>query len=377
MMRLPAKLAKAGRRVPEIWITTRQRGTIGDDETHLRLGAAWLLAAQRAGGGGFAHSYHVLDGWQPAYPETTGYILPTLHRLHVLWGDATLREAMATAAHWLEKIQAEDGSFADLTGQPQVFDTGQILIGFNYLARHAAGVVSRQAHVAAARWLVEVQAADGSFAAHAYKGRPHAYYSRVGAALVDAGQILAQPDIEAAGRRNLDWTIGQQHANGFFRLASFDERPAFLHTIIYILEGLLDGHAATGQPNYFAAAGACAERLYDASRRDDLLRSQYADDFSVANAEYCMTGLAQWAGICLRLAAPGETRDWTRQANASLDFLKAHQMRSRRPHLNGGLMGSVPMWGRYLTGSIPNWGIKFFLDALLDRHGPRQFPPAG
>ena len=377
MAGLPAKLAKAANRAPDIWIATRQRGPVDDDAAHLRLGVAWLLAAQRAGGGGFAHSYHVLDGWQPAYPETTGYILPTLHRLHLLWGDAGLCDAVATAARWLEKIQAKDGSFLDLSGQRQVFDTGQILIGFNYLARHAADLISPDAHRAAARWLGGIQAADGSFVAFAYKGRPHAYYSRVGAALIDAGQILGEPAIEAAGRRNLDWTIGQQQANGFFKFASFDERPAFLHTIVYVLEGLLDGHAATGEPHYLAAARACAEHLYDASRRDGLLRSQYAEDFSVANAEYCMTGLAQWAGVCQRLAGAGETRAWIGQANASIAFLKAHQIRSRREHLNGGLMGSVPMWGRYLTGSIPNWGIKFFLDALLDRNAPGRSVPVG
>jgi len=48
------------------------------EEAHVRSAVAWLGAAQRAsGGGGFAHSYHLLRGWERPYPETTGYILPT------------------------------------------------------------------------------------------------------------------------------------------------------------------------------------------------------------------------------------------------------------------------------------------------------------
>src|SRR5687768_11565693 len=46
---------------------------------------AWLDRAQQHGAGGFARGYSLVrdpyfgwTGWQPAYPETTGYIIPTL-----------------------------------------------------------------------------------------------------------------------------------------------------------------------------------------------------------------------------------------------------------------------------------------------------------
>jgi Prenyltransferase and squalene oxidase repeat len=370
MARLAATILQGLRHAPDLWLAARQQGAAQDDELHLRLAAGWLLAAQRAGGGGFAHSYHLLHGWQPAYPETTGYIIPSLHRLHLRWQSADLLVAVQKAAAWLVSIQSSDGSFCDLAGQPQVFDTGQVLMGFNYLATQSPGMVAPDAHLRAARWLAQVQERDGSFVSFSYNNRPHAYYSRVGSALISAGKNLHDPLIETAGIRNLEWTVAQQAANGFFRYASFNDAPAFLHTMVYILEGLLDGFSETGEKSYFDAARKFAESLLQAARRDGILRSQYQDDYSVANGETCMTGLAQWAGICLRMSKLLGDASWSEQAELTINYLKSRQIRCGNERLNGGLTGSVPLTGRYMRAAIPNWGVKFFIDALLERAQP-------
>src|SRR5213593_4130811 len=39
----------------------------------------WLLVAHKAAGGrGFATQFSLAGGWGPPYPETSGYIIPTL-----------------------------------------------------------------------------------------------------------------------------------------------------------------------------------------------------------------------------------------------------------------------------------------------------------
>lgn len=333
--------------------------------------AHWLLEAQRAAGGGYAHSFHLLHGWRPAYPETTGYILPTLLRL-AAWGeDMRLRESVERAHAWLLTIQRSDGSFCDLDGRPQAFDTGQVLIGFNYLAEHQPGLADREACRRAAYWLASAQESDGSFLRHAYRGRPHAYYARVGAALASAGRILSDDYLRIAGIKNLTWCLAQQEENGFFRHLSFDAEPPYLHTMIYVIEGLLDGHVETGDVALRAAALGFASRLLECARtRDGILRSQYRSDFSVANREYCLVGLAQWAGVCFRFAATGET-DFAAEGTRTLRFLKRKQLLSGNPRLNGGLFGSAPLWGRYMRAAIPNWGLKFFIDAILEQHARR------
>lgn len=349
----------------------RDRGGFESDEVRLRAAAAWLIAAQRAtGGGGYAHSFHLVHGWRSPYAETTGYIVPTLHGLSLKLRDNQLLGSVTAAARWLREVQAPDGSFHDLAGRAQVFDTGQVLIGLNYLAEHAPDLGSDAALRRAATWLANVQDADGSFIAHAYNRRPHAYYARVGAALLVAARITDDAALRDAGLKNLRWTLAQQQPNGFFRHLSFADEPPFLHTMVYVLEGLLDGHAETGDATFLAGALAFATRLREVSNtRDRVLRSQYRMDYGVANRQKCLTGLAQWAGVAFRLAGLQGDAGWQHEGNKTLEFVAQEQLCCATGPLRGGLFGSAPPHGRYMRFAIPNWGIKFFIDALLQRSG--------
>jgi hypothetical protein len=342
-------------------------GAVGSDESHIRAAADWLVEAQRAAGGnGYAHSFHLLDGWQPAYPETSGYIIPTLNQVYRRFNRPDLQVSIASASRWLHSIQQADGSFCDLHNRPQVFDTGQILTGFNYLAEHAPELVDRDALARAAQWLRAVQAPDGSFVKHAYNAIPHSYYARVGAALLASGRILGDEALREAGLRNLQWTMAQQEKNGFVRHLSFDDSPPYLHTMMYVIEGLLDGHAETGTPAILAGAVQFADKLLLLSRgRDRILRSQYKPDWSVANPQKCMTGLAQWACVCFRLAGIKKDDAYSDEGLKTLTFLQQRQIRSGDHRLDGALFGSDPAWGRYMRLALPNWGVKFFIDALL------------
>jgi hypothetical protein len=134
-----------------------------------------------------------------------------------------------------------------------------------------------------------------------------------------------------------------------------------------VIEGLMDGAAETGDTLLFDAAAAFATRLRAiAETRDGVLRSQYFEDCTVANPERCMTGVAQWAGVSLRLFRATKDDGWARQGRAALAFLKRRQIRCGDPRLDGGLPGSDPWYGRYMRAAIPNWGVKFFIDAMLE-----------
>jgi hypothetical protein len=345
--------------------STVRRAT--SDEVHINTAAAWLLGAQRAGGGGgFAHSFHLLRGWQPPYPETTGYIVPTLHQLFRQSGDPILLESVGSAVAWLKSVQRDDGSFADLYGRSQVFDTGQILLGLSYLTEHAPELSDEGMLARAARWLAAVQKADGSFVARPCDIVSHSYCARVGTALAIAGRLLRDDRLRNAGIANLRWTLVQQKPNGFFRHLSLDESsPPFLHTMVYVIEGLLDGYAEIGDASFLVAASRFAEPLLAMSHRDRGLFSQYNEDFSVAKGGKCLVGLAQWAGVCLSLANLKGDESFRAEGMKTIEFLKRLQIRCGDSRLDGGLWGSDPPWGRYMRFSIPNWGVKFFIDAML------------
>ncbi|MDB5491550.1 MAG: hypothetical protein JWO78_1399, partial [Micavibrio sp.] len=337
----------------------------GNNNAAIRAACEWLIHAQDLSGG-YRHSYHLLYGWQPAYPETTGYIIPTLLQAQARTGDERYGASARRALQWLQSIQAEDGSFADLNGQSQVFDTGQILIGLNYIAEHNPDWPSVRDNLRrAALWLVGVQEDDGSFVRSAYNNRPHTYYSRVGAAMIGAGTLLGDEAIRQAGIRHIDWVLAQQDPFGFFNDASFDDNPPFLHTLVYILEGLLDAHALTGRQDILDAVIYNVGHFLNSKSDSEILRSQYHEDFTVANPHICTTGLAQWAGVCFRLGNLLNDRRYREEAHRSLRHVMAHQIISKDPNIHGGLTGSIPVTGNYLRMALPNWGMKFFIDALL------------
>ena len=47
-------------------------------------------------------------------------------------------------------------------------------------------------------------------------------------------------------------------------------------------------------------------------------------------------------------------------------LLHAHQ------GIRGGIPGSDPIWGDYLTMALPNWAAKYFIDALLRKEALAQ-----
>lgn len=337
------------------------------DDVHILAGLEWLLRAQRVGGNrGYAHSFSFVDGWASPYPETTGYLIPTLHQTYLRYRIPGLLESVVLAAEWLYSIQRTDGSFADLHGNSQVFDTGQILIGLNYVAEHHQDIRRDRAIRSAAEWLVRVQEPDGSFVRHAYHDRCHSYYSRVGATLIRTGRILGSTVFGEAGRRNLEWTLSQQSSTGYFAHMSFDEGAPFLHTMAYVLEGLLDGYELTCDQRYLDSVLSFANQLlHISSQRDHILHSQYHSDFSAADSGKCLTGLAQWAGVCFRLFSATGNPLYREEGCKNICYVKSKQLFVQHQDVYGGLPGSAPVNGRYMGYSLPNWGLKFFIDALL------------
>ena len=343
------------------------KNDLTNDFSRLRAATDWLLAAQAAAGGtGYAHSYHLIYGWQPPYPETTGYLIPSMLRANSILHDDRLTESVKYALNWLLNIQSEDGHFCDLQGNPQVFDTGQILIGLNYIAEHHPEIARVEGNLRrAAGWLSHIQEPDGSFVKHAYNNRPHTYYSRVGAALIKSGQLLDDESIQNAGIKNISWTMNQQMDNGFFNYLSFDNHAPFLHTIAYVIEGLLDAFSLTNNQQHYDSATRLSDRLLELTQDSSLLRSQYNAQFDIDNPHLCTTGLAQWAGICFRITHISGNTAYQEDGIRSLNAVAAHQIISNNRNIHGALPGSVPVYGNYLRLAFPNWGMKFFIDGLL------------
>src|SRR5262245_21406929 len=102
----------------------------------IRAACDFLVRSHVATGrrGSAAH-YGVGRGWSAAYPETTGYIVPTLWRAADLFDEPEYATAAIELVEWLLTLQSPDGWFpggvwhGTASASPSIFNTGQIVFG--------------------------------------------------------------------------------------------------------------------------------------------------------------------------------------------------------------------------------------------------------
>lgn len=334
---------------------------------HMKLCGEWFLIAQEDAGG-YAASFSFVTGLHRAYIETTGYIIPTMIDLAAALNDPRFRASALLAGEWLLSVQHPDGYFTDIDDfKAQVFDTGQVMFGLNRLYHETKDARYLEASQRSADWLSSVQDTDGSWASAGYhRGHPNVYHSRTAAAMLESAQLTGKVLHWESAMRFLHWAAGQQQLNGFFMNCELTSgADPVLHTLVYVLEGFLLAYQITGERKWLEVLLRGAEPLCKAQLgRDLVLRSQYDAQWQVTNAEKCIPGLAQWAGLCLSLHDITKDADWLEAAQLSIYYLKSKQLRGKGI-LHGALPASVPLWGYYHPLMLPNWAVKFFADALL------------
>ena len=344
---------------------------------HLDATYRWLCTAQdQSGDDGAAAYYHLITGWSSSYPETTGYIIPTMLACAEVLNEPQGRERAIRMADWEIQVQlptgAVRGGLMSDKPIPAVFNTGQVILGWNAAYKLTGEPRYAMAVERAVAWLLSIQDADGAWRrglSPLTTGAAHVYNVRVAWAMAQAGRLLGKPQWIAAARRNAEWALQEQNAAGWFDHNAMDEdlaRP-LLHTIAYAMEGLLELGLALEEAPLIAAARLAAEGILQSMSATGRLHGRYGPNWEPCAAWRCLTGDAQLAGILLRLhrdaGGPPSYREAAEKIIAELCGLQC--MNPRHRELYGAVGGSHPIWGGYMKYSYPNWAAKFHLDALL------------
>ncbi len=352
---------------------------------HLAEALAWIARAQDATRcGGIARGYSLvknpyfgLRGWEPAYPETTGYLIPTLYLAAWHLDRADLAARAGAAARWECDLQLPGGGVrGGVVGQqpvePAVFNTGQVLLG--WLAAYAetgAGLFAQAAR-RAGRWLALNLDRDGVWRrgnSRFADSSATLYNARVSWALAEAGCRLAVPEFTDAAARSLRHIAQRQRGNGWIPDCCLDQpqRP-LLHTIAYAIRGLLEGGRVLQDSHFIDCAATAAEALAQQVGPDGRLAARFDAEWRPAADYCCLTGEAQMANVWMRLARITGGTCWLEPVSPVLQFLKSTQNRvSADPGLRGGIKGSFPVSGDYGRFETLSWATKFFADALM-RH---------
>jgi hypothetical protein len=341
-------------------------------DTAIEEGIEWIAGSQDRVGSGGVGCYEFYR-WTTGYPEVTGYIVPTLFDAADQLGREDLRARAVRAADWELRVQRAEGGFEggyEGDGQPQVvFNTGQVIRGLLRAAEETGDARYLEAATRAGDWIVENQDEDGSWTRANFKGMKRVYDSYVSAPLARLAAATGDEAYAEAARRNCDFVLRHQRANGWFELC--DNSPEYndaplTHTLCYTIDGLLETGEVLGEERFLRAGELAADAMQRIVERSPALPARLGEDWDRRARYVCLTGAAQLGIVLMRIHARDGDAGRLAAARSLAGYLTGVQrMSDAGAARRGALPGSFPVWGFYAPLKLPSWGTKYLLDLLL------------
>lgn len=365
-----------------------------DNKTHLNATVEWLKRAQDAtGNGGVSAGYFKYAGWETAYPETTGYIIPTMFDYYYFAHDEDSRKRAIEMSDFLVNVQLTDGSFAirpegpnrnrdqksgfvGMPLDPEVFDTGQCMQGLVRCYKETKRDEYLTCATKAGDWLVTVQDEDGAWRKHSFHGMPHTFYTRVALALQELHQLTGDKRHEEAAIKNIEWALTKCNEKGWYNNCIPDPKSMqhpITHFIAYTAEGILEAGILLKNENFIRTATATMNSLLNKFETDGWVSATYNENWESQDSYSCLTGDAQITLLWLRLFELTHKQAYYDGAVKLNNYIKSTQhLHHLCKGIKGGVKGSQPIYGKYDPYSYINWAAKFFVDSLLRQENLRN-----
>jgi len=338
---------------------------------------AWLGRAQdnsASHDGGVARHYSLLDGWSTSYPETTGYIVPTLLACARALNQDDLRQRARRMLDWLVSIQFPEGGFqaGPIGAEPKVptiFNTGQIMMGLAAGVREFGDERYHAAMCRAADWLVQAQDPDGcwrQFPSPFTAPGDRTYDTHVAWGLLEAARVEPDKPYAEAALANVRWALALQQPNGWLdRCCLQMPSQPLTHTLGYALRGVVEAYRFSRDESFLKAARKTADALLAAMSREGFLPGRLDAQWRGAVPWACLTGTVQIAGCWLILYQETAEEKYREGARAANRYVRRTVRVDGPAETRGGVKGSFPVDGAYGRYQYLNWACKFFIDAHM------------
>lgn len=343
-------------------------------EKRLELTISWLLKSRSEQGGSSAR-FSLYNGWSKPYPETTGYIIPTLLKYYQKEEYKLCFETAFNFGEWLLDIQNSKGFWSGglytshNNEAPSVFNTGQILFGIVALYKVEYDEKWLNAALNAATWLAKNVNSDGLWNVGHYNNFNPTYYTRVAWPMLLVAQTFDVPFVKKQAIKVLDTLMQRKADAGSFRGWGFkQDKPAFTHTIAYTIRGFMEASFLLNDwERYGAKVEPAMEKFYRlAELRAGRLSGTYGEDWQFRTYYSCLTGNVQLALCLMRWHQYKNDLRLINAASKLINYVnKCQKKTSLIPSLKGAIAGSSPFFGGYMRFRYPNWAAKFHADALM------------
>lgn len=353
------------------------------DDAHLRLTIGWLKNAQDATpDGGVSRGRSLIksgksndEGWQPSYPETTGYIIPTFIKASKYFNNPDLLRRAKLMADWEINILHKDGSVhgGNICEKPNsaIFDTGQVARGLTSIYRETNEEKYLSAAIKACAWMLQKENNKEGYwmmdKSNCVSECDTTYNVYAIAPMVELGKLIGNKDFIDAGRRAGEYTLKMQNENGWFKKADFkdSDRP-LLHTIGYTIDGLWDLGDLLDEKKFMDGAQKAIDGILSKIKDNGFIAGRLNSDWDGVVDWACLTGLAQIGVTCFKIYKYNKEEKYCQAALKIKEYIKSCQ--NNMDEKNGGLgavWGSWPISGQYGQYQALNWAAKYFADLLL------------
>lgn len=340
----------------------------------------WLSSSIKANNGnGSAAYFSLFSGWSKAYPETTGYLFPTLQILYNRTKDEQILKQINSSILWILSLQKADGSFPQgiTSNESIVFDNGQILLGLTSCLDSHPEILPNANRLN--QWLYAQMNISGQYIHNTYtKGYSPSYHSRC---------LWAQLNFEVAtnelteAKRNsfsnyLDYYLSLQNDNGSFKNWGFSktENFALSHTIIYTLRGIYETALILKNKDAIDRVSKSVDQILKNTPSSGIIPGRYNQDWLGRQTFTCNAGNAQLAILLFKLSTYYNKPDYFSSGEKILNQLKNKIIGNPLPGIKNGVFSSSPFYKEYQAFKMTNWTMKFILDALLieESYGSQQ-----
>jgi len=350
---------------------------IKSNHEHLIKSVEWLCKAQDATpDDGVSRMYQLSKGWGSSYPETTGYIIPTMLQYGEYYNNNDVVSRAERMTKWLQKIQHASGYIQGGTitdeQSPAIFNTGQVLFGYCAAYESFKDESVRISALRAADYLLSQQDNDGHWRKNLSRfctpdSEFFSFNIRTAWALCRTAIVFNEKKYEQSARRNFEVIHSLASEVGWFEnnCLTLSDNP-LLHTIAYTLQGLLEMSVLFDANDALQTVQTACQKIMDNFKQRNSLYGRYNKDWLPTVKWRCLTGEAQMSCIWLRLYYLTNNIEFKNNALLLLKMLKQTQcLESKNVNIVGGIKGSFPVYGDYGKYEYPNWAAKFFVDALM------------
>ncbi|NNE27689.1 MAG: hypothetical protein HKN09_12665 [Saprospiraceae bacterium] len=332
----------------------------------LKSNLNWINKSIHATNGNGSAAYRWSWGkWGPAYPETTGYLIPTLLRSSTVLRDSSLKDSAHHLALFLISIQNEDGSFPlqIKSKDINVFDCAQILLGLCCYYDQVKVEDVLKSIDQSLRWLIHQFDEHGQIKQYnLYQEYNPAYYLRILWPIFKALDILQLSFPEKL--RAAFISLSQNIEKGYVHKASFKPGDAaYSHTIIYTIRGMIECERYIDQAAPNSADNFLRYWFYQILESKSF-PGQVKHDGTVDYSFICTSGHLQLIICLLKKQTLFPASDLQIVVKSLFDPIYRSQ---KTMGFNvGGIPSSLPIYGKYQRFKYTNWTQKFYCDALMD-----------